>query len=66
MEDQHASAFPGWRRQLAGVAQSPILRDGAHSMEIDLLVCVSDGVLGLEAKTWSGFISGLEAGPIWT
>jgi len=48
------------------VLRNVILGDGAHSMEIDLLVCVSDGVLVLEAKTWSGFISGLEAGPIWT
>jgi hypothetical protein len=35
-------------------------------MEIDLLERVSDGILVLEAKTWSSFLSGLEAGPIWT
>jgi hypothetical protein len=48
------------------VLRNVTLRDGAHSMEIDLLVRVSDGILVLEAKTWSGFISGLVAGPIWT
>ena len=35
-------------------------------VEIDLLVRVSDGILVLEAKTWSGFISGSEDWPIWT
>jgi hypothetical protein len=48
------------------VLRNVILLDGAHSMEIDLLVRVSDGLLVLEAKTWSGFISGSEDGPMWT
>ena len=48
------------------MSRNVILRDGAHSIEIDLPVSVFDGILVLEAKTWFGFISGLEAGPIWT
>jgi hypothetical protein len=48
------------------VLRNVILTDGAHSMEIDLLVRVSDGILVLEAKTPADFISGLEARPIWT
>jgi len=51
------------RTQARGVRAACVLTE---KLEIDLLVCVSDGVLVLEAKTWSGFISGLEAGPIWT
>ena len=48
------------------VLRNVILLDGAHSAEIDLLVRVSDGILVLEAKTWSRFISGSEDWPIWT
>ena len=48
------------------VLPNVILLDGTHSVEIDLLVRVSDGILVLEAKTWSGFISGSEDWPIWT
>jgi len=48
------------------VLRNVILLDGTHSVEIDLLVRVSDGILVLEAKTWSGFISGSEDWPIWT
>ena len=43
-----------------------ILRNGGHSVEIDALVRVPDGVLVLETKTWSGFVAGAEDALNWT
>lgn len=48
------------------VLHNAILLDRAHSTEIDLLVRVSDGILVLEVKTWSGVITESEDAPVWT
>jgi hypothetical protein len=46
--------------------QNLILDLNGHTIEIDNLVKVPDGVIALEVKTYSGFISGEEHNLYWT
>ena len=42
-----------------------ILPSGTHSVKIDALVCAADGIVVLETKTWSGFVSGAADSARW-
>lgn len=43
-----------------------ILQSATQSIEIDVLVRVADGIVVLETKTWSGFVSGAADSACWT
>ena len=43
-----------------------ILQSATHFVEIDVVVRVLDGIVVLETKTWSGFVSGAADAACWT
>jgi len=56
--------------ELAGLGwpmlRNVILNDGGRTVEIDILLRVSDGIVALEVKSWGGFIAGTEVATYWT
>ena len=56
--------------ELAGLGwptlRNVILDDSGRTVEIDILLRVSDGIVALEVKSWGGFIAGTEVATYWT
>jgi len=56
--------------ELAGLGwptlRNVILGDSGRTVEIDILLRVSDGIVALEVKSWGGFIAGTDVATYWT
>jgi hypothetical protein len=56
-------------RELTGLGwpmlRNVILDDGGRTVEIDILLRVSDGIVALEVKSWGGLITGTEGATYW-